>query len=159
LQYAPLTDECIARLYDEKKDSVKPSPSFLTTHTRGQLNSNIGFVPALRLSTVQTVLAHYVSMNDLAAIANTCSAISGSLNLGDEKSRKMWQGLVDIGRKDRARKAAEREAYYTALENVPEPSNKRRQDDDEEVAYAPSWRPHSRGSKRVKASFSVSVDD
>ncbi|KAI4948433.1 hypothetical protein J4E91_005855 [Alternaria rosae] len=84
LQHAPLIDECIKRLQDEKKDSVKPSPSFNTTKTRGQTDRKIGFVSAMRLSTVQTLLGRNVSMNDLTALANACSAIGGSLNLGDE---------------------------------------------------------------------------
>jgi hypothetical protein len=136
------------------EDVVKPSPSFRTTRIRGLLNSKNGFVSALRLSTVQAVFARYVTMNDLAAIANTCSAIAGSLNLGDKKSRKMWMGIIKKGQKGGA---GDREAYYKALENMPEPS-KRRRDDDEEVPYAPPWRPQSRGPKRVKGVISVSVD-
>ncbi|KAI4649383.1 hypothetical protein J4E93_003701 [Alternaria ventricosa] len=145
LQHAPFIDECIKRLQDEKKDSVKPSPSFDTTIVRGLANGKIGFVSAMRLSTVQTLLARYVSMNDLAALANACSAIGGSLNLGDEKSRKMFEGLVEDDRE--------------ALENLRGPRTKRKLDGGEETVYAPSWRPQSREPKRLKAFASVSIHD
>jgi len=144
LQHAPLIDECIKRLQDEKKDSVKPSPSFDTTILRGLANSKIGFVSAMRLSTVQTLLARYVSMNDLAALANACSAIGGSLNLGDEKSRKMFEGLVKNDRE--------------ALENLRGPRTKRKLDGGETV-HAPSRRSQSRETKRLKAFASVSIHD
>ncbi|KAI4708013.1 hypothetical protein J4E89_007131 [Alternaria sp. Ai002NY15] len=145
LQHAPLIDECIKCLQDEKKDSVKPSPSFDTTIVRGLANSKIGFVSAMRLSTVQTLLARYVSMNDLAALANACSAIGGSLNLGDEKSRKMFERLVKDDRE--------------ALENLRGSRTKRKLDGGEETVYAPSWRPRSRERKRLKAFASVSIHD
>ncbi|KAI4649899.1 uncharacterized protein J4E79_009745 [Alternaria viburni] len=145
LQHAPLIDECIKRLQEEKKDSVKASPSFNTTEIRGLANNKIGFVSVMRLSTVQTLLARYVSMNDLAALANACSAIGGSLNLGDEKSRKMFEGLVKDDRE--------------ALENLRGLRTKRKLDGGEETVYAPSWRPESRERKRLKAFASVSIHD
>ena len=145
LQRAPLIDECIKRLQDEKKDSVKASPSFNTTEIRGLANNKIGFDSAMRLSTVQTLLARYVSMNDLAALANACSAIGGSLNLGDEHSRKMFEGLTKNNRE--------------ALENLREPHTKRKLDGGEETVYAPSWRPQLRERKRLKAFASVSIHD
>jgi len=123
---------------------VKPSPSFDTTILRGLANSKIGFVSAMRLSTVQTLLARYVSMNDLAALANACSAIGGSLNLGDEKSRKMFEGLVKNDRE--------------ALENLRGPRTKRKLDGGETV-HAPSRRSQSRETKRLKAFASVSIHD
>ncbi|KAI4622037.1 hypothetical protein J4E80_004414 [Alternaria sp. BMP 0032] len=144
LQRAPLIDECIKRLQDEKKDSVKASPSFNTTEIRGLANNKIGFVSAMRLSTVQTLLARYVSMNDLAALANACSAIGGSLNLGDEHSRKMFEGLTKNNRE--------------ALESLRGPRTKRKLDGSETV-YAPSLRPQLRQRKRLKAFASVSIHD
>ena len=145
LQRAPLIDECIKRLQDEKKDSVKASPSFNTTEIRGLANNKIGFVSVMRLSTVQTLLARYVFMNDLAALANACSAIGGSLNLGDEHSRKMFEGLTKNNRE--------------ALESLRGPRTKRNLDGGEETVYAPSWRPRSRERKRLKAFASVSIHD
>ena len=145
LQHAPLIDECIKRLQDEKKDSVKPSPSFNTTKARVQANSKVGFVSAMRLSTVQTLLARYVSMNDLAALANACSAIGGSLNLGDEHSRKMFEGLTKNNRE--------------ALESLRGPRTKRKLDGSEGTVHAPSWHPQSRESKRLQAFASVPIDD
>jgi hypothetical protein len=58
-------------------------------------------------------------MEDLKAIACTSSALSKSLNLMD--TRKMWENKVKNGRGDNARKLARREAYFKALENMPEP--------------------------------------
>ncbi|KAH6868699.1 hypothetical protein BKA58DRAFT_403044 [Alternaria rosae] len=156
LQHAPLIDECIKRLQDEKKDSVKPSPSFNTTKARVQANSKVGFVSAMRLSTVQTLLARFVSTNDLAALDNACSAIGGSLDLGNEKNRNMFEGLATD---DRTGKAAEREAYYKALENLLEPRTKRKLDGSEGTAHAPSWHPQSQESKRLQAFASVPIDD
>ncbi|KAI4927215.1 uncharacterized protein J4E92_006382 [Alternaria infectoria] len=144
LQRAPLIDECIKRLQDEKRDSVKASPSFNTTEIRGLANNKIGFVSAMRLSTVQTLLARYVSMNDLAALANACSAIGGSLNLGDEHSRKMFEGLTKNN--------------WKALESLRGPRTKRKLDGGETV-YAPSLRPQLRERKKLRAFASVFIHD
>ncbi|CAN9423160.1 unnamed protein product [Alternaria alternata] len=150
LEHAPRLDECIARLLSEMEDVKVPSPSFLTTRIRGENNDSNGLVSALRLYPIQEVLVRYIAMKDLKAIACTSSALSNSLNL--KETRQFWKFRVKNGRGGRPWKRVRHDAYLKALEDMPEP-RKRKLSGDEELPYAPPWRPQSRGPKRIQVAL------
>ncbi|KAH8632393.1 hypothetical protein IG631_14076 [Alternaria alternata] len=146
LEHAPRLDECIARLLSEMEDVKVPSPSFLTTRIRGKNNDSNGLVSALRLYPIQEVLVRYIFIKDLEAIACTSSALSNSLNL--KETRQFWKFRVKNRRGSSSWKRMRHDAYLKALEDMPEP-RKRELSGDEELPYAPPWRPQSRGPKRI----------